>query len=239
MKILLTSGCSFTDINGITWPYHVNNTLKFDLINLGLPSASNGIIYKRTINHIGDLLKNHKPSNILVGIMWSGVDRHDFYSDDPNITTNNMFECCMENPTNVTVDGEKRWIIMDAGWKEKYPKIFYENFHSNVNGRISTMEKIIFLQLYFKTIGIKYFMTTFVDIFKYITPMLCKETEHFHNMIDFSKFLPVNGCYEWIINNLGENGLNPSDDFHPNDWGHKMFSEKIIIPYLCENDLIL
>ena len=52
--------------------------------------------------------------------------------------------------------------------------------------------------------------------------------------IDFTKFLPVQGCYEYLLKNFPQGLPNDGGD-HPTVNGHKHFAEEIILPYLLGN----
>ena len=82
MKKLITGGCSFTE-----WPQNVETWPKFLLeqlpdythANAALGSSGNGLISRRVIYETTQALKQYDAKDILVGVMWSGPDRHDFY----------------------------------------------------------------------------------------------------------------------------------------------------------------
>jgi hypothetical protein len=77
-KKLIASGCSFT-FEPWSWPTPTSQLLNMDLINVGMGSQGNGLISKKIIYTVDKELKKTKPEDILVGIMWSGIDRHDVY----------------------------------------------------------------------------------------------------------------------------------------------------------------
>lgn len=82
MKQLITGGCSFSECESpwiSTWPKHLANTLsEYQHIGTGLSSQGNGLISRQVIYQVTESLKRTSTNNILVGVMWSGPDRHDF-----------------------------------------------------------------------------------------------------------------------------------------------------------------
>lgn len=238
-KTLITSGCSFT-FEQWNWPTFVCKELDYDLINVGMASQGNGLIAKKVIYNVDKFLKTHTSNDLIVGIMWSGIDRHDFYTDDSTIISN--INGWIENPTNV-VDGRKNWIITNAHWNISQAKLWYENLHTSVGAMIITIQNILMVQWYLERKGIKYFMSTFLDIFHINGTddlIYHPEVKYLYNMIDFSKFLPVSGCHEWIKENCNELGFKKPDNngyigMHPTEYGHKIFSKEVIIPYIKNN----
>jgi hypothetical protein len=69
------------------------------------------------------------------------------------------------------------------------------------------------------------------------------EVRYLYDMIDHTKFLPVKGCQNWVLENHKAEGFNPADsegniDLHPNKAGHLRFTEQVILPHLKERNLI-
>ena len=80
---------------------------------------------------------------------------------------------------------------------------------------------------------------------KLFDPELVKirEISYLYNMVDWEKFLPVEGCLEWVQDNYNQEGFGPPvngfHDSHPTRFGHEKFTEEIILPYLEQNHIIL
>ena len=81
IKLLITSGCSFSEAinHDITWPVHLTQYLNCEAVHLGRGSAGNGIISRTIVHAVITALKSYKPEELLVGIMWSGYSRHEFF----------------------------------------------------------------------------------------------------------------------------------------------------------------
>lgn len=86
-------------------------------------------------------------------------------------------------------------------------------------------------------------MSTMKKLFE---PELLKHREisYLYNMVNWEKFLPVEGCIEWVQDNYKLEGFDPPkedgfQDLHPTRFGHEKFTEEIILPYFKQNDIIL
>jgi len=86
MKVL-TFGCSYSQVPVVTdkpddwtWPLFLDKSLTGMPIETenhqGLGASGNDVISRRTIYYVTEALKTSKPEDLLVGIMWSGCDRH-------------------------------------------------------------------------------------------------------------------------------------------------------------------
>lgn len=233
-KTLIVSGCSFT-FEPWNWPKYVSSEFDMNLINVAMACQGNGLISKKLIYSITELLKTKSADEIIAGIMWSGIDRHDIYLDIslpyPNVDN------WIENPTSVTPDNPK-WMIMSTGWQSSYSEIWYKQFHTSVGSLIYTLQNILMTQWFLERNNIKYFMTTYMDIFgKYpSSAMSDPDVVYLYNMIDFTKFLPVTGEYEWCLENYPDDGLPTKNtdyfDPHPTELGHEMFATQIINPHV-------
>jgi len=235
-KTLLASGCSFT-FEPWNWPTFVCNQMDYNLVNVGMGSSGNGLIGKKVIYNVDKLLKTHKPEDIVVGVMWSGIDRNDFYTDDNRKISN--VNNWIENPTHI-IEGRKNWAITNFRWENTHSKLWYENFHTSVGSIIQTIQNILMVQWYLERNNIKYFMSSFIDIFHanggdgLIT---YDEVVYLYEMIDFTKFLPVSGCHEWVKEHYNELGFNEPDKngyigIHPTKFGHQKFAEEVIVPFI-------
>jgi len=186
-------------------------------------SQGNGLISRSIIYEVNEQLKTHGADDLLVGIVWSGPDRHDFYLE-PDRHINSLrqnTEDWMKNPTGF-VPGINKWVILNHLWNVDYSKIWYENFHSEMGQYITTLEHILRTQWFLEKHNIKYFMST------YNSNVLPKKLQddlssaHLYEQIDFTVFLPVDGMAEWA-------GVAHE---HPSTEQHKQFTEQVIMPFI-------
>ena len=245
-KLLITGGCSFTmpDANcSRKWPIQLADHLQVPLVNTGLWSQGNGMISRKIMYQVIESLKNCDTSDILVGIMWSGPDRHDFYLHNNDTTIEKNLDYLY---TSIAPETDKKWVVLNAHWKNHYAKTYYSTFHDHIGSLINTYEHILRVQWFLKLHKIKYFMTTYMDTVFYNQHKLFQnkllrhvDTAHLYNQIDHGQFLPINGQYEWAV----DTGL----PFFPCEWGvddhpttehNKKFVDEVVVPFLESKNYI-
>ena len=233
MKILITSGCSFSELDGAhygTWPNHLSALLPdYQHVATGLGSQGNGLISRRIIYAVTEALKTTAAENILVGIMWSGPDRYDFFKE--NVKFNSNIDTWVENPTGFVKDADKNWVIVNHSWRNEFARQYYGTFHSIVGSVIYTYEHILRTQWFLKLHGIKYFMTAYTSEVMYNWSKDHPEVKYLRDQIDQDQFLPVPGEWDWCEYNSGIPFTTPNDG-HPNKQQHRAFTEQIVIPFL-------
>jgi hypothetical protein len=233
--ILVAGGCSFTDYyHGNKWPVYLAQELAADLENTGLVSAGNGLISRRIIYTVSQLLKTHHPQDLLVGIMWSGPDRHDFYN--PEISNLNIKDGWRKNPADLGAGTNPGWVILNHHWSADVNRLYYGNFHHTTGSLIYTIEHILRVQWFLKLHQIPYFMSTFN---RYVLPYHCRthtDLVHLYEQIDLGQFLPVEGQYEWSQ----ESGIpfEEPDLYHPTEQHNEQFCSDIIVPFLKMKEYI-
>lgn len=85
---VLTFGCSYSEVpsiteetkSGWTWPVFLdkslNGTVEDTENHQGSGASGNELISRKVIYYVNEALKSHKAEDLLVGIVWSGCDRH-------------------------------------------------------------------------------------------------------------------------------------------------------------------
>ena len=252
-KHIITSGCSFSDIrNNITWPLHLGATFDIEATHTGLASQGNGLIARKAIHAVHQALKkNVAPEDILVGIMWSGPDRHDMYFSWMNSQLDEevkRIDTMLINPTTFVTNDAGGWLIMNHHWNEKYNKIYYSHFHDSVYQRVLTYEKVLWTQNYLKNLGVNYFMSSITD------DVFCLPDDIANNpnltwlveQVDQEKFLPVSSIHSWtkkywtdtdfpaITVELSDGTVVKVPDTHPTRDMHVRFVKEVILPYIKE-----
>lgn len=240
-KVLIASGCSFTAYTHC-WPAVLQKKYDLDLVNRGVGSQGNSLISKKVIASVDELIreKGHNPEEILVGIMWSGIDRADRYIEGGDMFIGPPYT--PESPTAVK-DDRRNWRIMNPNWTTSEDCMqWYRIFNNSIESTIDTLEHILRIQWYLDKLGIKYFMTTYMDI--WIDSVIKdREVNYLWNLVDWTKFLPVTGCYEWVMKNYEFDGFKPPDkngwrDQHPTHYGQQKFTEEVIIPFIEKNNIV-
>ena len=240
MKILITGGCSFSECKSPwikTWPLHLAAELPdYQHISTGLSSQGNGLISRQVIYQVTESLKQTTADNILVGIMWSGPDRHDFFVDQYSTFFNSKE--WNSKPVRFVKDSEGGWGICNYQWNNQISNAYYKQFHTYFGSLIYTLEHILRTQWFLKLHGIKYFMTTYTgEVLPGDDVLVHNDMQHLYNLIDHSVFLPVIGEYEWCRDYTGLDFPVPGDN-HPSTEQHKLFVEQIILSFLKERKLI-
>ena len=238
MKALITGGCSFSEclVHPGTWPQHLNTALpEYQHISTAMGSQGNGLISRRVIYQVTETLKQTAARDILVGVMWSGPDRHDFYVQHrPEVLASDGW---MENPTRFIKGSTGAWAIMNANWKMHHAKLYYTEFHTHIGSLIYTLEHMLRTQWFLKQHGIRYFMTTYTG--EVIPDSIRKfvDARHLYDEIDFSNFLPVTGQYEWCRDHSDLEFPVPGDN-HPSSAQHQLFVQQVVLPFLKEKNLV-
>lgn len=237
MKQLITCGCSFTVVNSFTWTTFLGKKLpNYQHHALGRGSQGNGIISRKVIYKVNELLRTHSSEDLLVGIMWSGANRHDFFSEEvaAKIPVNMMNS--HENPTIVA--GSKSWVILNHHWDDPISTAYYYNFHDFTGQYIYTLEHILRTQWFLERHKINYFMTCFMENVLPKSLADNKECAHLYEQINFDKFLPVAGEFEWCLDSGIPFPMDPKCDQHPGPNQHEAFTDQVVYPWLIKNKLI-
>ena len=230
-KVLITSGCSYT-AGHHNWPNPLANLLNCELINYGIVSVGNGRISRSVIYGVIEVLKTHSPEDLIVGIVWSGNNRREFYQSE--VDTISIHKTGAENPHGF-IESKRNWVTVNQHWNDIYSTNYYKYFYDTVDSEIITLEHMLRTQWFLEKHNVKYFMTTFAPN---VLPINVDEnTKHLLELIDFSKFLRVKSVMEWCIE---ESGLPiQSNDvgrhitsMHPSIEHSKKFAEEIILPFI-------
>lgn len=255
-KILLTSGCSFSECISphiMTWPKHLFNVLKNYNYNKHISSAmgsqGNGLISRGIMYNVIEALKTYLPEDILVGVMWSGANRYDFRCTDPNdllFVQEKIHNGWIENPTQFVKDADKNWVILNYSWgadqdghRNPEAKMYYKYFYDDIGNSIRSIEHILRLQLFLEKKNVNYFFTNYVDenivrndLRNHI------EIKYLYDQINFENYLPVVSEFDWCVENIEDKstwikaGWDKKGWIHPTTEMHKEFAEKVIYPWL-------
>ena len=238
--ILVTSGCSFSRPGVDGWPhtYTWSNYLEQKInpsttIHTGLSCQGNDMISRKVIYNVTKLLEHNDSKDIVVCIMWSGVDRHSLYSSTEMSEFVNLFPE-QENPTSVVPD-EKKWYILNSA-DPTVSKIFYSTFYDYTESAVKSCEHILRTQWFLEKHNIRYVMSTYMSTVLPKKFLEISEVAYLYKQINFDYFLKIDGELEWCkeYSGLPFNG----DDLHPTHLQHEAFTDRIIIPFLKENKYI-
>jgi len=182
---LVTSGCSFSDNYEKRWPHFLAERLNAGLYNRGQGSCGNSWIAKTAIFQTQTLIDNGvDPKNILVAVMWSGIDRKDLFISPelPDFATLHNPEEWVSNPVNFidTKENESCSMYPKDGYLSgsmhdsftnqhisRFNRHLISKFYCNENLAIQSYENMLRLQWYCASMGIKLINQTYMDIMHY------------------------------------------------------------------------
>lgn len=197
---LFTFGCSYTRDNyQQTWADLVAKDYVLDLHNFAERGAGADYLVKR-------LLTANIQSQDLVMIMWPSADRFDLWADQttPHLLQDYVHASWPDGiqPTLVDLHGNRSlssgYILngsVPRGYKHHYFKFFYSAYQAVHNWYVS----IISAQLYLKSIGCAFVMTS-------AFPVTCPISYHhgefeceadIYEKIDFECWAHTQGFYTW------------------------------------------
>jgi hypothetical protein len=259
-KILLTSGCSFSECLGMmkTWPKHLYSALQeygfTGHKSSAMGSQGNGLISRGIVYNVTEALLHYEANDILVGVMWSNSNRSDYRVARTNLLSFGKTnpDGWIENPTSFVKDADKSWVIMNAGWSHEEAKVYYKYFFDDVGHTIYSLEHILRVQMFLQQLGIKYFFTNFTDnnIIDYTNVETMngkKEWIHLEKLIDHNYYLPVSSCHRWLYDNSETKESYRDSHYyngtwsnwvHPKEHHHKEFVDKVILPWLIKKQFI-
>ena len=254
-KILITSGCSFSECISTyvdTWPRHLARLLpNYEHKSYAMGSQGNGLISRGIIYSVVEALKTYKPEDILVGVMWSGSDRHDFRCHDNHelyFVQAKIHGGWIENPTQFVNNANKNWAILNVNWAGDEGNIeaetYYKMFHDSIGHSIYSIEHILRVQYFLQKHKIKYFFSDFSDNNIVLGGHINHpEINYLYNLIEKEYYLPVTSEHRWCYENSKHHDLWPQGWekmhwIHPKTEMHKEFVDRVIVPWLREKKYI-
>lgn len=266
ISTLVAGGCSFTQypreilldpatnhyVRCDNWPVHVTNFLNCDTYYLGHASADNSFIANRVLNCLQKLVRKVSPKEILVGVMWSGIDRNSFYlSEEPvdfSILPNSFLtdiDTSKYNTKTWQTGGNKTHITSNQNWylfsprsESKFATNFYKHYYDPVNALIQSLKNVLLVQNFCKLNKINYFFTEYhYDSITTHPNLNDPDVDYFAKMLDRDHFLPVKNMTDWIHTNTNFNyfsipHLKIAKDYHPTTEMSYAFTEQVIMPFL-------
>ena len=257
-KYFISTGCSFTEVpfvelNGmskpnmslyphpktsLSWPVHVNNHLidctpKYS----GKGGSGNGIISRTTIYEVTEALKQYKPEDILVGIMWSGSYRKEVYYSEPKFQHHNIDNGSLHQSNPASIGGNYNFYKVMPYWEDELSTWYYKHIYDEVGSNIESLEHILRTQWFLKSHNIRYFMTTYYpEVFPKGDMVNHVDIKHLYDMVDFNEFIDVDSEYEWCVRKQ-DPAVEAWDPYgasipHPNTKLHKAFADEVIMPHL-------
>lgn len=129
---------------------------------------------------------------------------------------------------------------------DKYRTPYYTNFYTEEGSFIETLESILSLQWFCKSMGIKLVNQSYIDLFYYpdYDFFNCNEKNvhvtdryphlsYLFELIDFSSWVGI-GLHEYCR----QNNLEFSDPWHPGGASHGTYVKNVLIPKFTEMNII-
>lgn len=247
-KKLIVSGCSFTERPN-SWAEILASVLNLELINLASGGAGNKHVQYSLLNYIA---KNDlDPNTTLVGIMWSHPIREDlFFEMNPEFKHQELY---LYKFDDYTAEISTRDLLKSSGFDDRKKRAFVAK-HTILSGNgnkagialdtWTTMESTI---SFLKANGFDFFQTIFHD-YLHKSDLLSTKDEAW----EFQKQFFYANELERINLKLNKNGwldLNhdeflgefaffkkelESDEYHPNQIAHRLWTVKILLPKLVK-----
>ena len=238
IKLLITSGCSFSQVPSaaLSWPIPLSKRLNLDVECHGRGAVGNGIISRTIIHSVTDALKTYRPEELLVGIMWSGIDRFEFYKKELDIDIQYLdVSPYYTNPQNVV--GPYHYALVQPSWDDELSTIFYKNIYSDHWAAIVGYEHILRVQWFLKLKNIKYFMTGYSwDTYPQHGAENEPDVKFLLDLVDWDNWVPEKNMDKWARST----GLpyRLPDDYHPSTEMHQRYVDEHIIPHLKNRNII-
>jgi hypothetical protein len=235
------------------------------LFNKGHGSSGNDWISKTIIYQTQELLDaGVNPSEILVGIMWSGIDRKSLFLSQRETSGYKQlinFISDHANPVNF-IDGKPNvydqhneidgYLVGSMGCRFANKKIddfkieAISKFFCNEALAIESYEQFLRTQWFLESKGIKYFMQTYMDIMHYpyynrntvTTQYYYRNIMPLYKMIDFDKWIfwgETGGLYEY---GKDQNLPFATDNLHLETKSHEYYVENYLLPKLKEKGIL-
>jgi len=229
---LVTGGCSFTTtkLGSYNWPIYLTDALGTQLVDTAHSSQGNAQIARQIVHAVTDLLNNGvDTSDIMVGIVWSGLQRTDFFRTDITDPDFRMHPDVSSAPVvNMGEITDGCWLILNPGFTGPYAENYYRTYHSNnEQGAILSFEKMHWIQTFLEYHNIDYFMSTYTDeVFDHELDNI--NVTSIQQLINTDKFLPISSYYRFAFDTaLGSQ--------HPDSKQSRQFVNDVILPFIGKN----
>jgi hypothetical protein len=240
-QLLISGGCSasFThpQYRHRSWPIHLAQRLECNHQNVALPAQGNGMISRKVLHAVDHALQSIPAEDILVGIFWSDMNRHEFYHEQANSEWLDQSVWLGENPTGIGAN-EKRWVLVNSHWAStEYSRIYYKIFQNRINSAVSTCEHVLRTQWYLDQHKVKYFMGTYTQWSFPHEFVAHPEVAWLYKQIDQSTVI-ADSMLEWG-NEQKEIKFDADDQWHLNTMQSKLFTDQIIWPFLKDKNYVV
>jgi hypothetical protein len=230
IKKVITGGCSFSDADHKdTWPFQLENYIKnidsnVEFEHLGMAAQGQELIQKKSMLAMTEALKEYKPEEIAVIVMWSGTTRKSFYISNSRLINriisswqrpatlrvtkqfadlkNNLpyKKTSARDRGNIDYNEYGGWYITRDGIDEEVSSDYYESTLSPYIHMHVSAENMIMLQNSCKANNVRFYQQYFMDSPYYDLELNKKEqlVGYLFDQIDDSTILLKQGMYEYL-----------------------------------------
>jgi hypothetical protein len=252
-KIFIAAGSEFVN-NKNSWQHICKEKLNYDIFDLTKEKISNALISRNVIYKVNELIKtNYKTDDIVVGIMWTIPMIHERYIPEGK---NDNYMNKSETGFTSVVDNLKNWRILnhDCISSSEDCELYFKIMYNKLQSYVLSMEHILRTQWFLNKLGIKYFMTSYVDFFHNeenylkmydfskltdykkrnynLNILMYNEVDYLYAMIDMKRFLPIYSMLDWAQENYPIDGFSDSEKLKSNDFANEKFTTEVILPFL-------
>jgi len=245
-KKLIVSGCSYTNSEYPTWAYFLSEKYNLELVNLAYSGAGN----RHIANSLTLYLEQNKcdVNEVLIGAMWSGVDRHDWYVSLPNPKyaqyhryhySNNVF---LIFPQQILEDIE---MTRDMSCRDPDLVLELAYFRGREARQLDGLMSMMYLNSYLTTKGYTFFQTHFFDPNGDESQsgyMRGSRYTDASNKFGISCTGPgmLNFAHDQFLGNwaLNQNFHHGASDYHPTPYGHESWTENVLIPQMIQQEFL-
>lgn len=234
-KCLITAGCSFSQVPNadVTWPVHLRDSLHAqNVFYLGQGAAGNGVISRKVIYTVQKALDIYEPDEILVGIMWSGHDRLETYSEKPNFEYNKLNSHAEGYCNPVRITDEHNYYLINSHWNDELTQTFFKYFYDKIGSYVQTLEHILRTQWFLKQHNVPYFMTEYsFDCLPRSNDIIYHpDVQYLYDMLDKEKWLPIDNMWQYAVDS-GLPFARPPDP-HPSTEHHEKLVREVVLVWL-------
>ena len=265
IKHLITTGCSFSTFQ--KWPSYLRTKTNIPMYSLGQDSAGNDWIAKTAIYQAHKLLQSDvNPEEILIVVMWSGIDRKGLFISRKENTDYDKFiaedVACPVNflnePINIKAKTNQQsgYILgsmsayLGTGYARQH-KVKWLSRFTLEELAVESYEHFLRLQWFCKSHNIKLLNLTYGDILHYpnsqflepkktgpLTKDIYESVRHLHDMIDFDQWAFYDETAGQFEYTLNNKLLFDADGHHPSLSANNYYVDNFLIPILKEKALI-
>lgn len=258
IQAFLTSGCSFSEhfdqySTERCWPGHLQKYFPYApmKVNTGMGSTGNELIARKGIFMCNQALHQYPGDEILLILMWSGLARKAFLTDNlHNVFKASYFRSMHSglgypqrqgtNYLNQALDtNDPSWIWFNPGWvNDPGVETWYTQYDNDYQQFDTTLWNMLQVQNFCIMHNINYYWMTMNNEFDSFIEMYGNEfyAQYLLDNLDMSNRITPQGQYEWNKSNHADKFL--PDNFHPTSEAHKLFTDSIIVPFLADRGIL-